>query len=120
MPAYHVEALTPDDLDPWHRVVEERLQVGRRQGPESAASEVLAGGADSLGWARARGTTMGQRENGHGRTTMHTMQRTYLDDAARGRLRDPPGRAGASAGALQWFRTPRRVQARARSYGPSG
>ena len=48
---FDIEALTPGDLEPWHRVVEDRLRVARRGSPLPAASEVLRRGAEQLGWA---------------------------------------------------------------------
>ena len=77
---FDVEALSPEDLEPWHRVVEERLHVGRRPPPLPAASEVLRRGAEQLGWAGLDVPRWASLD-GDGRTTMHTMQRTYLDDA---------------------------------------
>jgi hypothetical protein len=75
-----IEALSPQDLEPWHQVVEERLQVARGSGPLPEASEVLRRGAEQLGWEgldvpRWVGT------DEVGRPTLNTMQRTYLDDA---------------------------------------
>ena len=77
---FDIEALSPEDLDPWHEVVEKRLHVARGPRPLSAASEVLRRGAEQLGWAgldvpRWAGT------DASGRPTLNTMQRTYLDDA---------------------------------------
>ena len=79
---FDVEALTPENLEPWHRVVEQRLLVDGRPPPLPAASDVLRRGAEHLGWAGLevpRWATL----DGSGRPTMHTMQRTYLDDAQR-------------------------------------
>ncbi len=78
---FDVEALTPDSLEPWHEVVEQRLGVARASGPLPAASEVLRRGAELLGWAgvdvpRWAGT------DERGRPSLNTMQRTYLDDAS--------------------------------------
>ena len=77
---FDIEALTPGDLEPWHRVVENRLQVEVRRPPLPAASEALRRAAEQLGWAGLevpRWATV----DANGRPTMHTMQRTYLDDA---------------------------------------
>ena len=77
---FDIEALTPGDLEPWHRVVEKRLQVEVRRPPLPAASEALRRAAEQLGWAGLevpRWATV----DANGRPTMHTMQRTYLDDA---------------------------------------
>ena len=77
---FDVEALAPADLEPWHRLVEERLAVAPHGGPLPDASEVLRRGADRLGWV-GRDVPRWASEEERGRTTMHTMQRTYLDDA---------------------------------------
>jgi len=87
---YEVEALTPGDLEPWHRVVEERLRVARRRGPMPPASQALRRGADLLGWTGID-VPRWASEDVPGRTTMHTMQRTYLDDAARAGCEIRPG-----------------------------
>jgi len=79
---YDVEALSPDELAPWHELVEARLQVQHRPPPLPAASDVLRRGAERLGWA-GLDVPRWAGPDADGRTTVSTMQRTYLDDAAR-------------------------------------
>ena len=79
---FDIEDLTPAALEPWHREVEERLRVESRTSPLPAASEVLRRGAERLGWAGREVPRWADLDES-GRPTMHTMQRTYLDDATR-------------------------------------
>jgi choline dehydrogenase-like flavoprotein len=77
---FDVAALTPADLESWHLVVEDRLRVERRRTPLPPASEVLRRGAEQLGWSGLEVPRWASLD-GSGRPAMHTMQRTYLDDA---------------------------------------
>jgi choline dehydrogenase-like flavoprotein len=87
---FDVEALTPGDLQPWHEVVEDRLGVAAGQGPLARASEMLRRGADSLGWS-GKDVPRWASADAAGRPVMHTMQRTYLEDAARSGCEVRPG-----------------------------
>jgi choline dehydrogenase-like flavoprotein len=79
---FDIEALGARDLEPWHRTVEDRLLVRSRDAPLPAASDVLRLGAERLGWAGLDVPRWAGPDDS-GRWVMHTMQRTYLDDALR-------------------------------------
>ena len=102
---------TPAVLEPWHREVEERLRVESRTSPLPAASEVLRRGAERLGWAGVEVPRWADLDES-GRPTMHTMQRTYLDDAARAGCEIRPRHARTSARDLRRSSTSRRVRVR--------
>ncbi len=79
---FGVEGLTPRDLEPWHRTVEECLHVSSRGAPLPSASDALRRGAEALGWS-GLDVPRWACTDADGRAQMQTMQRTYLDDAVK-------------------------------------
>lgn len=77
---YAVEGLGPDDLAPWHDLVEQRLSVAPPS-TVSPASDVLRRGAEALGWDGLDVPRWAREPGGGAPPQKQTMLRTYLADA---------------------------------------